>query len=207
MTLKLVQRSGKKLICMHFFSLIITAFLLNSCSDSTVNKEADKTLNPPTETATSPILPCCEVIFPYLKLKRDDFVKYYEKTTGNDAAKFKNLVFQFQYKKNAGKPDSVYLIGYALNKLRGTLNTDIIPFTVDSRFKTFSNSFNFGNLQLSNGDLEELIGKPSQIILFEYLLFVPEQIVNGYIRYTVSVDENMPLLSKYANPCPPAPIE
>lgn len=146
--------------------------------------------------------------FPTLKLMKDDFITYYLNQDDDGGqpgnGKFRKLVFEFQINQS-GRDYEAYLIAYALQGKREIMNTSPIrlvkyndaPCTIDI-------PVNLANLELKRNDLRTLIGKPNQLIQFNFLRFQATKENNGYISYTVYVDDQVSLTVLKANPSPPA---
>jgi len=145
--------------------------------------------------------------FPTLKLMKDDFIAYYRNqdddgTISNN--KFRKLVFEFQINQS-GRDYEAYLIAYALQGKREIMNTSPIRLVkYDDNPGTIDIPVNLANLELKRNDLWQLIGKPKQLIDFNFLRFQAMKDNNGYISYAVYVDNQDSLTILKANPSPPA---
>lgn len=137
---------------------------------------------------------------------RDDFITYYLNQDDGPVSdgKFRKLVFEFQINQS-GRENEVYLIAYALQGKREIMNQSPIRMVkYDETPNNVDTPFYLANLELKRNDLRTLIGKPKQLIKFEFLRFQAMKNNNGYISYAVYVDDQDSLTILKANPSPPA---
>jgi len=140
--------------------------------------------------------------FPVLRLKKEAFIKFYQKQNPDDNPKFKKLVVQYRIKKH-GLHNSVYLIIYAMGDNGNIMHKnpiELIHEKVD-RVKIINQPFNLGNLEFDIPDLIDLIGVYNDLKDFKFLSFDPVPSRLEYVGYDVS--NNKELISKAKNPCPP----
>ena len=118
---------------------------------------------------------------------------------------FDKLVFQFSIIQ-VYNTEVVTLICYAMNTSGRNMHDDPIIMEYDSNGDEMSFPINFGNLELSGGELGQLdLQLPNIPAIDKILVFEPRKDDLNYVCYDLSVDVNKIRLLSFdsLNPCPP----